>query len=391
MRVVISVGGVFHAFKLAEQLEQRGVFHELYTTYPKFKWHDADVPESKVTAIRYPEAIYHAAKLPGVRRVIPKAWRHQLDRVKCLTFDRSVRRKLTPVTDGIFVGFAGKSHRSLKRAAELGYTTVVERSSVHIRTQNEILTEEAERFGLEQPPIAQERIDRETREYELADYIVTPSEFATQSFLDRGFDERKLRTVPIGETPDRNGLNDPAADRPDDDGRVRFVFCGSVGFQKGVPYLLEAWDELGGLDAELVLLGGIEADIREHIAPYRERDDVRFVGWTDDVYSWYDSSDVFVLPSIQDGWGMVVNEAMGSGLPAIVSEHVGAKDCIRERQDGFVVPVRNSEALADAMRYLHDNPDERRRMGRSAMAHTRANYTLEKYGDHVVEAYRSML
>lgn len=392
MRVVISVGGMFHAFNLAEELERRDVFERLYTTYPKYKWQHHDVPSPKVRAIKYPEVIRQIGELPVLERFVPETGKSWLDEYKSKTFDYSVSRDLPPVEDGIFVGFAGKSRRSIERANELGYTTAVERSSVHIETQRDLLSEESKRFEPFHQPISDRRIRRETAEYELADYVITPSHFATESFLEHGFEREKVRTVSLGTSfPTTEG-----SERTKDDSRrgaetVRLIFCGRVGYRKGIPYLLEAWDEVSPIDAELVILSHVQEEIRDHIRPYTDRDDIRFPGWVDDVNCWYASGDAFILPSIEDGFGMTVVEAMAAGLPAIVTENVGAKNCVSDRRDGLIVPPRDSKALADAILYMCDHPERRRQMGQSAREKAREEYSITAYGDRVVDAYLSML
>ena len=98
---------------------------------------------------------------------------------------------------------------------------------------------------------------------------------------------------------------------------------------------------------------------------------------------------VLVLPSIQDGFGLVVLEAMASGLPVIVSDHVGAKDCVREGVDGFIVPVRDIEALADRLLWLHDHPSQRDAMG--ARARERAmGYSWEAYRYRLAEKIQAL-
>lgn len=389
MEVIISVGGIFHAFELAEQLKDRDSFHSIYTTYPKFKLTKYNIPSSKITSVRHAEAVYQIIKFPALRRVIPRSEKQRIDSWKSKLFDRAVARKLPEVDNGIFVGFAGMSIHSLSKANKLGFTTVVERASVHIEKQNKILNKEAAKFGLPQPQISDEQIESETREYQLADYIMTPSNFVAQSFLEYGFDEEKIKTVPIGRTSSEIEAIDNSEDT--DSQITYYLFAGQVSYQKGVPYLLDAWEKLKLDDAELIFLGDVDEDIKSYIRPYRKREDIHFMGWVDDIYSWYRKGDVLVFPSVQDGFGMVVTEAMGAGLPVIVTENVGAKDCVREGKDGFIIPVCDSNAIADAIQFLHDNSSKREAMGESAREHTLKNYTLEDYGDEVVSVYQTML
>jgi glycosyltransferase involved in cell wall biosynthesis len=96
---------------------------------------------------------------------------------------------------------------------------------------------------------------------------------------------------------------------------------------------------------------------------------------------------VFVLPSLQDGFGLVVYEAAACGLPVIISENVGAT--VRDGQDGFVVPIRDAEALAAKLLYLYEHPAERQAMGRSARQFV-SRYTWPAYHAELAEHYRAL-
>jgi glycosyltransferase involved in cell wall biosynthesis len=89
---------------------------------------------------------------------------------------------------------------------------------------------------------------------------------------------------------------------------------------------------------------------------------------------------VFVLPSVEDGWGLVTNEAMRAGLPVIVSDHAGSAEIVRDGVNGFVVPARDVDALASRMALLLGDRELHARMGEAARA-TAASRTWETYGD----------
>ena len=98
---------------------------------------------------------------------------------------------------------------------------------------------------------------------------------------------------------------------------------------------------------------------------------------------------VLVLPSVQDGFGLVVLEAMAAGLPVIVSDHVGAKDCVREGVDGFVVPVRDADAIAERLRWLRADRSRQRRMGLNAREQA-LRYTWDAYRQRLLAKIESL-
>lgn len=385
MQVDIAAPGTFQAFKLGRLLESRGSLRRIYTTYPKFATDTEGIPGKKVTHIRHPELIAQVAhRFPVVNEIIPSQWNEPLNRWKGIAFDKSVARKLEPAEDGLFVGYAGVCLESLQRANEIGLTTVVERESSHIRAQKEILDEEYLKYEQGVPSISQQHMKREEKEYDITDYITTPSKFAQDSFIEQGYDEEKVKRVPFG-------VNQPELpDVPNDD-TVYFIYAGSVSLRKGIQYLLPAWDSLDLPDAELIVAGDLTESTQSVVQEYKDTEDIHFLGWVDDIYEVFGKSSVFVFPSLEDGFAMVVIEAMASGLPAIVSENTGAKDCVREGVDGQVVPIRDSEALAEAMQYMYNNPDERKQMGENARDNITSNFTEDDYGERIFSEYQSMI
>jgi len=123
---------------------------------------------------------------------------------------------------------------------------------------------------------------------------------------------------------------------------------------------------------------------------YRGRCDFEAPGYRRDVAAAYADASVLVLPSIEDGHPLVVLEAMASGRPVVVSENTGTKDAVREGVDGFVVPIRSPDAIAERLQWLHDHPAERAAMGRAAREQA-LRYPWTRYGDELVAAYRRVL
>jgi glycosyltransferase involved in cell wall biosynthesis len=94
----------------------------------------------------------------------------------------------------------------------------------------------------------------------------------------------------------------------------------------------------------------------------------------------YASADIFVLPSVEDGYGLVTIEAMSAGLPVVVSDHAGSAEAVRDGETGFVVPVRDPATLRDRLQTLLADPVLRRRMGAAARAAAESR-TWDTYGD----------
>ncbi len=141
------------------------------------------------------------------------------------------------------------------------------------------------------------------------------------------------------------------------DGQVVFLFCGQMIARKGVDLLFTAFQRLGG--AARLLLVGPEAQLSEFLAPLPPsvRARVEYVGFQapEDLPRFFAQADVFILPSRYDGWGVVVNQALGAGMPIICSDMVGAgRDLVEEEINGLRFPSGDAAALADRMqRFIH--------------------------------------
>lgn len=385
MNVRISVPGKFHAFKLGRQINERDALGQIYTTYPSFAIGNSGIPQDKVTNICHPELIYQLGnRFPSFVERLPTQWNRPHERWKAKLFDQSVARRLKSVNNGLFVGFAGNSLNSLKVAKSTDYRTAVERASAHIQTQKEILDREYQEDMKYSSPISKAHVRREEKEYETADYIITPSEFAKESFLKRGYDRDNVFSVPYGINPPKINKIEETTDDP-----FIFLFCGSVGRQKGVPYLLEAWNSLQLDNSKLVFLGGIEPSLEELTQQYTTQDDVQFKGWTDNVFEWYEKASVFVFPSLQEGSAMVTYEAMSAGLPLVTTFNSGWVG--ESGTHGIEIPPRNSKRLAAAMRELYDNQEKAVQMGETARELIFSKYTEEDYGNRINSIYRKIL
>ncbi|MCS4054638.1 glycosyltransferase family 4 protein [Salinibacter ruber] len=163
---------------------------------------------------------------------------------------------------------------------------------------------------------------------------------------------------------------------------VVFLFCGQMIRRKGIDLLLDAFDRLVHDNAPVRLrLVGTEADLSRHMSEMSEsgRRRVEVLGFQapEDLPELFQQADVFVLPSRHDGWGVVVNEALGSGLPIICSDAVGAAhDLVVPGENGVRIPAGEVEPLREAMARMVDRPDLRTQWGQNSRA-TAADWSPE--------------
>jgi glycosyltransferase involved in cell wall biosynthesis len=144
--------------------------------------------------------------------------------------------------------------------------------------------------------------------------------------------------------------------------KVVFLYVGQFIKRKGLINLLQAYRKLEreGLETSLLLVGSgpLRSELERQVLQ-QELGSVRFAGFVraEDLPKYYGLADIFVFPSLNDIWGLVVNEAMASGLPVIATDKVGAaKDLVEEGVNGFIVRAGDTEALYKRMRVLGTSP-----------------------------------
>ena len=135
--------------------------------------------------------------------------------------------------------------------------------------------------------------------------------------------------------------------------------------RKGFDVLLEAWESLDFM-AHLVIIGGgdLKPDYMDYIAKkgYQNVTVLDFMK-KDQLYRYYAAADLFVLPTREDIWGLVINEAMGCGLPVVSTNRcIAAVELVQDGENGYVVPVEDAQAFADAMKKILKDDDMCRRM-----------------------------
>ncbi len=104
----------------------------------------------------------------------------------------------------------------------------------------------------------------------------------------------------------------------------------------------------------------------------------------------YRDSNLFVFPSVNEGLAQVLLEAMASGLAVVASDMSGADDCVTEEKEGFIVPARNVDRLAEAILWCYHHPVETRAMGLAARARIESQFTLDHYNQRQIALYRSL-
>jgi glycosyltransferase involved in cell wall biosynthesis len=375
MKVSLSTIGKFHTFDLGRQLQHRQALAAIYTGYPAFKLKQEGLPAEKIHTFPWLQGPYMA--LPRIRQALDVRSRRLWEHWAAISFDRYTASALGECD--VFVGLSGSALRTGRAAKARGIRYVCDRGSSHIRFLEQIMAEEHERWSLPYHGIDPRVIEREEAEYELADRITIPSGFVYDSFIQQGVTPSKLRVVPYGVDLQRF----QSVARPERD-RFDVLFVGNVSVRKGIGYLLQAFHRLQHPNKRLTLVGGISPDgaslLKRH-AP--AEDDIVTLGHVSQpkLKHIMSRSHVMVLPSIEEGLALVQAQAMACGCPLISSRHSGALDLIEDGKEGYIVPIRDADAIADRLQRLADDPGLQERMRDAALARVGSLGGWHQYGE----------
>lgn len=302
-------------------------------------------------------------------------------------FDRGVARTLRPCNDAVVHANSGYALETFRQAREFGVLTVLDYPIAHHRFAARILEEErhlqpeyASTIRLRQ--VSRAVTTRWEREIDLADKVLALSSFQYRTMIESGVDESKLVVAPLGVELD---LFHPTAPDPESVRPFRVLFAGQLSQRKGLSYLVEAFRRVAIPESELTLLGQLVG----RRVPWQPHPSIHLHGPVRffDLPDVYHKADVFVLPSLVEGFPQTALQAMASGLPVIVSENTFGEDVVTDGVDGYIVPIRDPEAIAERLRHLYDCPGERRRMGLAARRRAE-DFSWERYGNRVVAAMR---
>ena len=391
LRALVFCPGPMGIFEQSLALQERGWLGTMAIDYycdlasPRFRW----LPEGRIKKYLrkryYPPLNARAVRtrlLPsvmtklGTRRARDNPSRYRWVFWHNVQFDNWVASRL-PKFGNLAFGYESSSLLTFHRARRLGIPRVLYQPIACAETAITLLDEEARRF----PALAdtlrynwfpESEMARRQEERHLADAILCASEFTKQSLVAAGVEAEKISVEPYGV--------DQAVFTPATEKFANFsvIWASSYTQTKGIGYLLEALTREPVPGIELVLAGypyGTDA-----VALYENRMRVRRLGHISrpELGQVMRRCHAHVFPTLLDGFGRNIIEAMASGLPVITTPNCAGPDLIQDGVTGFIVPIRDVEAICERLAWIHDHPQEAADMGERARARvsslTQADY-----------------
>jgi alpha-maltose-1-phosphate synthase len=323
-----------------------------------------------------PELAYvAAARLANHRPAMPKAvmaWRNR-------SIDSAIARRIRRERPRLFIGHDTSAIRSFEAAKASGTLTVLNQMIGHLAVGDRILREEAalhpDWADSLHAGAPQAEIDQCLAEARMADAILSPSDYVTQTLIEVGVAPERIHLQPFGVRVDRF----KPSETPRNDGIFRLLYVGQISQRKGLKYVLEAVKQIGDRSIELVLVGGLVGEGRG-LAPYD--------GWYrpvrnvphHEVERLFQSADALVYPSLHEGSALAIFEGMATGLPVITTLNAGS--VVRDGIEGKIVPIRSVDAIAEAILTLKNDADLRCALGRAARVRA-LGFTWGHYRDRL--------
>jgi len=284
----------------------------------------------------------------------------------------------------VLIGWSQISYYSLKKSR---LPSLLEHPMIHGEEWNDLIRKEYNTYNdgaVKDSLYSKSMIRRMKREYELATYINVLSTYAASSFLKHGIRAEKIRiTLP--------GIDAsfffPAEKKSN--GKFIILYAGRLQFLKGTHHLIEAYDRIATDQTELWLCGNIHDEIKPWL---RRNSSIRHIPLqsAEKLRELYWQADLFVLPSVQEAFGLVLLEAMACGVPVIASRNTGAPDVIDHGQNGFLFDSGDIAALAMYISYLLKNPEQTQHIGISARKAVEANFTMAHYEKRFLELFEQL-
>ena len=270
--------------------------------------------------------------------------------------DRKVAKALlkTETPPSAIYAYEDGALRSFFAAKERNITCIYDLPIGYWRAARRIQSEEAEllpEWAATMPVLKDStpKLERKDDELRLADSIIVASQFTANTLKETPFNLPEPIIIPYGcPRPHATVTPESSSKAP-----LKVLYVGGLTQRKGIAYLLEAVEQLGS-SVELTIIGKRVADCKPLDAALRK-------------YNWIDSlphsgildamrsHDVFVFPSLFEGFGLVLTEALSQGLPIIATDHTCAPDIIEDGKEGFIIPIRNADAIAAALTSLQQD------------------------------------
>ncbi len=370
-KYILSLSAKFTYFETARILYKRNQLAKIICGYPWFKLHNEKIPKELVSS----NGIYNILKYPFLDKPIAKKYLDYLGILNKKNIDKKTLNFIEQNTDyDVLLGLAGVALNSAKRIYNSDKIFICERSSSEIGFQNKLLSEEYKICETKYYPTHNWYIENEQKEYDMADIILTPSNFVKNSFNEKF--HHKIKVINFGVNTE-NFYKNNSINKSDE--YFEILFIGQITIRKGLHYLIEAFKNFKHPKKRLHIVGSHTLD-KDFFKKKLSEDNIVVHGHINhlELNNIINKSHIFVLPSIEEGFATVILQALSAGCPVVATENTGAKEFIIENNCGYVIPIRSSKAILEKLELLSENKNILKKLSNNALNKMR-NQTWENY------------
>ena len=270
-------------------------------------------------------------------------------------------------------------------AHEYDIPTVLERPNAYTRFAYDVVGQESERLGIGLPrghehSYNERVLAKEEAEYAATDVLLCPSEFTARTFRDAGYPDEKLMRHFYGVDTALFHPRDAPPERP-----FTAMFVGVAAVRKGLHFALQAWHRSSAsVEGRFVIAGAILPEYRRVLEPLLDHSSITVLGHSYAIPCLLRDAHVLMLPSIEEGFGLVCTEAMASGCVPLVSE--ACTDLCRDGVNSLVHPIADVDKLAEQLSLVAEDGNLRKRL-RDAGLECRDSISWDAAGEHLAAVY----
>lgn len=354
-KIAIVVQGRFHGFDLAKALITRGHDVRVFTNYPVWAARRFGIPEERICSF-WPH---------GVTAKIVDRMGLRVGELACpalhTAFSKWAMKKVNQEKWDVVHAFSGVAEDLFGGTPGIPRHFLV-RGSSHIRCQRRILSDESARTGVRLETPCEWIVEREEREYQMCDRLFVLSKFAWQSFVEAGVPAGKLALLPLG--VDARAFRPPLEVLAERRRRIlsgaplRVIITGTLCFRKGLYDLDKITRGVDPKRFHFQVIGSVAPEAKKFVTNLPPTVEIVPRQPHAKLPEWYAGADLFLLPTLEDGFAVVLTQACAGGLPILATTNCAAPDFVRDGQNGWVLPIRDPEAFIDRLRWCDENRQE---------------------------------
>lgn len=392
-QIVISHSGKQHSYHVAKSLLELDFLNKFYTS--------SYIKNSRLQKyfLKKNNQFWTRRFLTGLSgNIINSNWRfeipehlgkmlkHDSNKIEELVYNRDekfdtyISTILSKTKPKYFWGFQGSCMKSLLAVKQNGGVAICELATAHITYAKKILNEEkllhpewADSISNVDFPLHYEK--RLIAEPNVADVVIAASTFTKMTLIESGVLESKIHILPLGADVEHIKYIKKKRDKKKP---LKLLYAGTVTQRKGIYYLLEAMKSLHKSEVELHIIGNV---FGSGVAFDNYKDVYTYHGSVSQqqLFELYHDFDVLVLPTIFEGFALVIVEAMAAGLPVVTTAHSIGPELINEDQNGYIVPIRNIDAIKQSIeKIVNKTENEFQEMSKKART-SALNYSWKMY------------